>query len=122
MSGYPMRVLSVAAGEHPLFDRTFSGGILVLSSAIITADTLINTGPCVYYGYVVHVATATAAITIEDGLTAGAGGTKETIAISTAIGKYVFGQGMGIYCPTGIFANYAASATGSIAVLYLPQA
>lgn len=120
--GYPVRSIHIGPGEEPRFDRIFGGGTLVYASDIVTADALVNTGPCIYYGYIVHVATATAAITIEDAVAAG-GDVKETIASGTAVGKYLIGDGIGIYCPTGLYINYAAGpATGSVAVLYLPEA
>lgn len=105
-------------GEDVSFDRTF-GGSMALGSTIKTADALINNGAAILYGYVVHVATATAAVTIEDGITAGTGTTKITIPTTKAVGEYIFP--VGILCATGIYLNYAASATGSISVLYLPS-
>lgn len=115
------RVLDVAAhpGEDVTFDRTF-GGAKCLASAICTASTLIASGACILYGYTVHVATATAATGIEDGITAGTGAKKVTIPVSKAVGEYALP--VGILCPTGIYLNYGASATGSISVLYLPAA
>jgi hypothetical protein len=110
---------TIRSGEDPAFDRTF-GGAKCIASAIKTADALISSGASILYGYVVHAATATAAITIEDGITAGAGETKITIPATKAAGEYALP--VGILCPTGIYLNYAASATGSISLLYLPAA
>jgi hypothetical protein len=114
-----LRVLDAAnhPGESAVFDRTF-GGAKCVASLIKTADALIASGACLLYGYTVHVATATAAVTIEDGITAGTGDTKITIPATKAVGEYALP--VAIYCPTGVFLNYAASATGSISVLYLP--
>jgi hypothetical protein len=111
-----MRVVELLAGENQQFDRHF-GGAMCHASAIATGDTLINSGPGILYGYTIHVATATAATTIEDGLTAG-GTVKLTIPSGKAVGEYALP--VGILCATGIFLNFTG--TGSVSVLYLPAA
>lgn len=88
----------------------------VETGVLRTADGLQVTGPCLICGYVVHVATATAEIEVEDGLTAAAGGDKLLIPRGAAIGVYHFG-GLGIKCATGAYLNYQASATGSVSLL-----
>jgi hypothetical protein len=80
-----------------------------------TADGLQVTGPCRIVGYVVSVATATAAIHVEDGLT-DAGTLRFVIPASTPVGVYHFG-GIGIPCATGAYLDFQASATGSVALL-----
>lgn len=116
--GYPQDIKSLMAGETLSFDCVFQGGIRMLESAPVTADTLIYTGPCMYYGYMIGAQTASNVITVEDGLTAGTGTVKETIPSGTAIGRYPLPQGMAIYCPTGLFLNFTG--TGTVAVLYWP--
>lgn len=87
-------------------------------SAAITADTLVFTGPCVYYGFQVTTATATAAIQIRDGVAAGGGVVIGTINAGTAVGQYP--TTTGVYCETGLYVDYAASATGTVVVLFRP--
>lgn len=82
---------------------------------VATADDLQVTGPCRIVGYVVSVATATAAIHVEDGLNA-SGTLKFVIPASTAVGVYHFG-GVGIKCATGAYLDYQTSATGSVALI-----
>jgi hypothetical protein len=105
-------------GDHPgedgLLDRTWGGG-LAYASALITGDTLIYTGANAIAGYCVHVATATAAIELRDATSAGSGTVRVTIPAGKAIGEYLFPQA--INCDTGIYADYAASATGTISIL-----
>ena len=81
-----------------------------------TTDGLQVTGPCRILGYVVHAATATAGIEVEDGITAGTGSDKFIIPSSVGIGVYSFG-GLGIRCNTGALLNFQTSATGSVALI-----
>lgn len=87
-------------------------------SAAITADALVFTGPCIYYGYSVTTATATAAIQVRDAVSAGGGTVIGTINASTAIGQYP--TTTGVYCETGLYVDYAASATGTVVALFRP--
>lgn len=80
-----------------------------------TADGLQVTGPCLICGYVVHVATASGTIEVEDGVTATVGADKLIIPASTPVGVYHFG-GLGIKCLAGAFLNYVG-ASGSVALL-----
>ncbi|WP_156972512.1 hypothetical protein [Nitrosospira sp. NpAV] len=104
-------------GEDAVFDRTF-GGALCVASGPKSVDSLINNGACILYGYIVHAATATAAITIENGITAGSGATVATLPPGKIAGEYIFP--VGISCSNGLFLNYATGATGSVSVLYWP--
>jgi len=79
-----------------------------------TADDLQVTGPCRVMGYVVRVATATAVIEVEDGLT-DAGTSKFSIPSGAAVGVYHFG-GIGLQFDTGAFLDYG-SATGTVALI-----
>jgi hypothetical protein len=112
----PVKDFAVHPGEDSSLDRTW-GGAKCNASALITGDTQIKASAGVIYGYCVHVATATAAIEIRDSLTAGAGTVRITIPASKAIGEYALP--VGITCATGIFADYAGTATGTISLLYL---
>ncbi len=87
-------------------------------SASITADALVFTGPCIYYGYQVTTATATANIQVRDATSAGAGVVIGTIVSGTAAGQYP--TTTGIYCETGLYVDYAASATGTVVLLFKP--
>lgn len=83
--------------------------------AVRTADGLQVTGPCRIVGYVVHAATASGTIEVEDGITAGTGADRFIIPASTAVGVYHFG-GLGLKCLTGAYLNYNG-ATGSVALV-----
>ena len=106
--------LALLAGESQPLDRMMTVAKATASSNV-TSDTLINTGPAVILGYVVHVATATNIIEIRDSTTAGGGTTRVTIPASTAVGVYHFG-GVGISCTTGIYLDFTG--TGTVSVLY----
>lgn len=91
---------------------------VVVHSSEITADTLVKTGPCIYYGYQVTTATATANIQIRDAVSAGTGTVIGTIVSAKAVGDYPTANG--IVCETGLYADYAASATGTIVLMFQP--
>lgn len=86
-------------------------------SAAITSDTLVYTGKCVYWGYTVTVATATADIDIRDGITAGGGVVIDSIASGTAKGTER-DKNVGTICNDGLYVDYAASATGTVVIHY----
>lgn len=83
----------------------------------VTADTVIKTGQALYRGYTVIVAVAVAAVDIRDAAAAGAGTVIDTIPVGTAAGT----QRMlpdGVVCTAGLVADYGASGTGTIVVLF----
>lgn len=84
-------------------------------SSAITADALVKTGQCVYRGFTVTTATAVAAIDIRDGTSAGGGTVIDTIPAATAAGTRVE-KVIGVGCDSGLYADYAAGATGTIIV------
>lgn len=102
-------------GHDETYDRTWGGPRASRTNAI-TADTQVKASAGIYYGYIVTTATASAAISIYDN-TAESGTVIDVIPASTAVGKYI--SPVGIACTTGIYAGYAASATGTIIVLYI---
>ena len=108
---------SANMAQEPGHDADFdavNGSTPARVCTFATADDLQVTGPCRVVGYVVRVATATAAIEVEDGLT-DAGSSRFSIPASSAIGVYTFG-GIGIEFTTGAFLDYG-SATGTVALL-----
>lgn len=96
--------------EYDTSDTCVEGEVCTFA----TADDLQVTGPCRVVGYVVKVATATAAIEVEDGLT-DTGTFKFPIPSGTAVGVYHFG-GVGIKFTTGAFLDYG-TATGTVALI-----
>lgn len=106
--------VAVEPGHDSTLDRTWGGG-KATHTAAITSDTQVKSSAGVYYGYIVTTATATAAISIYDN-TAESGTVIDVIPASTAVGKYI--SPVAITCAQGIYAGYAASATGTIIVLY----
>ena len=90
---------------------------IAVHSSAITADALVKSGKCTYRGFTVTVTTATAAIDIRDGTSAGGGTVIDTIPATTAAGTRVE-KIVGINCDSGIYVDYAASATGTVIVHY----
>lgn len=86
-------------------------------SAPITADTLVYTGKCVYWGRTVTVATAVADIDIRDGVAAGGGVVIDSIASGTAKGNDK-DKNVGVICNDGLYVDYAAGATGTVVIHY----
>lgn len=109
----PVADAAVTPGQDADFD-VVNASTPAQVCTFATADDLQVTGPCRVVGYVVRVATATAAIEVEDGLT-DAGSSRFSIPASSAIGVYTFG-GVGIEFTTGAFLDYG-SATGTVALL-----
>lgn len=103
--------------QEPGHDADFdvvNGSTPVQVCTFVTGDDLQVTGPCRVFGFSVRVATATAAIEVEDGLT-DAGTSKFSIPSGAAVGVHHFG-GIGIEFTTGAFLDYG-SATGTVALL-----
>lgn len=87
-------------------------------SAVLTADTLVRTGPAVYRGFTVMVTTATADINVHDG-TSNAGKLIDVIPTGATKGT-TEERTVGIVCETGIYVDFTGSATGSVQVNYEP--
>jgi hypothetical protein len=87
-------------------------------SAVLTADTLVRTGPSVYRGFTVMVTTATADINVYDG-TSNAGKLIDVIPTGATKGT-TEERTIGIVCETGIYVDFTGSATGSVQVNYEP--
>jgi len=117
MSGYPMKVVELLAGENQQFDRLV-GGAMCLSTAIMTAEGLITASPCLLYGYVIHAQTTVGALAIKNGTSTGGGMTRITIPVGKAVGEYIFP--VAIDCPAGLYLTFGSGATASISILYLP--
>lgn len=91
---------------------------ITVHSAELTADALVKTGPCVYYGYQVTTATAVANIQIRDATSAGSGTVVGTITSGTSVGQYP--TTTGIICETGLYCDFTAGATGTVVLLFRP--
>lgn len=89
---------------------------IVVHSNELTADTLVKTGPCVYYGYQVTVATAGGVIQVRDSVAAASGTVIGTIATGTAVGQYP--TPAGIFCETGLYCDFTG--TGTVVLLFQP--
>ena len=90
-----------------------SGG--VMKKVSVTADQLLVTGPCVYWGHVVTSAISAAAVNVLDSTTAGAGTTIDVIAASAAAGARN-SPAAGYPCSTGLFIDFGG--TGTVTVYY----
>lgn len=101
-------------GEDSTFDRTWGGALAKKVS--LTADGQVGVaGPCIYYGYLVTTALSAAVINVRDATAAGAGDIVDTIAASAAAGTKER-SALGIYCPTGVYADFAG--TGTVTFFY----
>lgn len=81
----------------------------------ITADQLVKSGFTKYWGYIVTVVTATAVINIRNGVTA-SGEIVEIIPTAKAVGQYQLNAPIAL--DDGLFVDYAASATGTLTLLF----
>lgn len=81
----------------------------------VTADTLVVTGPCVYWGHVVTTAMSAAVTDIRDSVAAGAGDKIDSIVASAAIGSRSQ-PAAGYPCSTGLFIDFGG--TGTVTVYY----
>ena len=86
-------------------------------SSAINADALVKSGPCVYRGFTITTATATAAIDVRDATSAGSGTVIDTIPATTAAGTRIE-KTVGVTCETGLYVDYGASATGTVVVMF----
>lgn len=82
--------------------------------AVVTADTLLQSGFSKYYGYIVSAATATGVIQIRDGLTA-SGTVIDAIPASTAQGVKSH-LANPIQCSQGLFIDFTG--TGTLTIMY----
>jgi hypothetical protein len=93
--------LALLAGELQQFNR-LAGGAIALKSATISADGVVVTGPCIFYG--VKIVTAGTSITVYDSLTA-SGQTVINGEATTSAGAIITpaGPGVGVIMTNGIF-------------------
>jgi hypothetical protein len=101
-------------GHDVAFDRMWGGGLAKKVS--LSADGQVGVaGPCVYYGYLVTTALGAGVINVRDAAAAGAGDIVDIIAASAAVGvdKRL---PVGIYCPAGVYADFAS--TGTVTFFY----
>lgn len=91
---------------------------ITVHSQALSADALVYTGRCVYYGYQVTTATAVANIQVRDAVAAGAGTVIGTIVSGAAVGQYP--TSTGILCETGLYCDFLAGATGTVLLLFQP--
>ncbi len=82
----------------------------------VTADALVQSSAGRYYGYIVTVSTAVAAISVYDSATE-TGTVVDVIPSGTAAGTArIFATPVPM--TTGIYAGYAAGATGTVVLLH----
>lgn len=103
------------SGELPQFNRLAGGPIVKYSS--ITIDTLVVSGPCIFYGIKVGVAGTSA--TVYDN-TSAAGTSLITAEATTAAGAVLTpaGQGVGVLMNNGIYVDL----TGGTLIVYYSDA
>lgn len=114
MSGYPMRVVELLAGEHQQHDRFLGGAAAEYSVA--SADKLVKTGPGIFYGLLITTALGANPLSIRDSTSAGAGNILMTVPASAAVGN-VYVLPVGIIFNTGLFLDFAG--TGTVVALYI---
>jgi hypothetical protein len=111
-----LKVLDCAnhPGEDDTLDRTWGGPLAKKVS--LTGDSQVGVaGPCVYYGYLVTTALSAAAVNVRDASSAGTGDIVDIIAASAAAGVQNR-LATGIYCPTGVYADFGG--TGTVTFFY----
>lgn len=82
----------------------------------VTGDGQVGVpGPCVYYGHLVTTALSAAAVNIRDAVAAGAGDIVDIIAASATAGTRNM-LPVGVYCPTGVYADFGG--TGTVTIFY----
>lgn len=102
-------------GEDAGFDRIWGGGLA--KKAVLAADGQVGiAGPCVYYGHIVTSPLGAGVLNVRDATTAGTGDIVDIIAASAAAGVKN-NLPVGIYCPTGVYADFTA-AGGSVTFFY----
>jgi hypothetical protein len=87
-----------------------------IQRAQATADAAIKDGAGLFYGVIVKVAIATAAVDIRDAVAAGAGTVLLPVPSGTAAGAVITFGGLGVPFTAGLFADFGG--TGTIDVLY----
>lgn len=106
--------LAIHPGDSIIFDRNFGGALAKKVS--LTADGQVGAiGPCIYYGYLVTSALSAAAVNVRDAIAAGTGDIIDIIAASAAAGVQNR-LAAGVYCPTGVFADFGG--TGTVTFFY----
>lgn len=101
-------------GELQQFNRLAGGAIV--SYAAVSADGIVITGPCIFYG--VKVVTAGTSITVYDN-TAASGTAVMTTEATTTAGAVLTpaGVGVGVLMSNGIYVDLT---TGTYLVYYVP--
>ena len=104
----------VSAADVP--NRPFAGGDVVMHSAVLSADGLVYTGPCVFYG--LQVVTAGTSVIVYDNTAASGVAVMNGIA-TTVAGAVVSpaGVGVGVRMDNGIYLDLTL---GTYIAFYLP--
>ena len=116
MNGAGQLVISPLTGEASQFGR-IGGGPIVKHSAVISADGLIVSGPCIFYG--LKVVTAGTNVTVYDNTSAS--GTSVITAEGTATAGAMItpaGPGVGVLMNNGIFLDLTL---GTYIVYYVDE-
>lgn len=114
MSGYPMKVVELLAGESQQHDRLLGGAAGEYSVAI--ADKLVKSGPGIFYGVLVTTSPLGAGvINIRDSIDT-TGNVLMTVPASAPVGS-IYVLPVGILFNAGLHVDFVS--TGSITVLYV---
>lgn len=116
VNGAGQLVISPLTGEVSQFGR-IGGGPIVKHSAVISADGLIVSGPCIFYG--LKVVTAGTNVTVYDNTSAS--GTSVITAEGTATAGAMItpaGPGVGVLMNNGIFLDLTL---GTYIVYYVDE-
>lgn len=109
-----VRNVAVEEGQDPAFDRLWGGALAKKVS--LAADGQVGVaGPCIYYGHIVTTALSAAVVNVRDAVVAGAGDIVDIIAASAAAGTKNL-LPFGVYCPTGVYADFVG--TGTVTFFY----
>ena len=97
--------------------QPIKGGVRA-TGTVVTADTLVYTGPCIVYGATVNVVLSAATIDLRDAISAGTGVIKLMVPPLAAVGFVQNLGGVGIKYDTGLFVK--VNGTGTVVVLWEP--
>lgn len=101
--------VAIEPGHDSVLNRTWGGPLAKKVS--LTATGMVGiAGPCVYYGYLVTTAPSVAVTVRADAATGGTGDIVDIIAASAAVGT-AHDRPFGVYCPTGVAANFGGNGT-----------
>lgn len=105
---------SVHPGEDDTFEMSWGG--LRAKKVSLNADGQVGVaGPCYYLGYLVTTALSAAVCNVRDATAAGTGDIVDIIAASATAGTKSLSP-FGVYCPTGVYADFAG--TGTVTFFY----